>query len=50
MQEHVVVASYMVEIPGGSSVFGNRVGWFTDHWRVSGISTFATGNLLDVTF
>jgi hypothetical protein len=50
IQEHVVVASYMVEIPGGSRVFGNGARWFTDNWRVSGISTFGTGSLLDVTF
>ena len=50
IQEHVVIASYMVEIPGGSRVFGDGARWITDNWRVSGISTFGTGSLLDVTF
>ena len=50
IQEHVVVASYMVEIPKGSAIFGNRARWIVDDWRVSGISTFGTGSLLDVTF
>ena len=27
-----------------------RRAWFLDDWRISGISTFATGNFLDVTF
>ena len=50
IQEHVVVASYMVEIPGGSNVFGPKARLLTDNWRISGISTFGTGSLLDVTF
>jgi hypothetical protein len=50
IQEHVVVASYMVEIPKGSAVFGSKSRYFLDNWRVSGISTFGTGSLLDVTF
>ncbi len=50
IQEHVFVASYMVEIPKGSAIFGNSSRWLVDNWRLSGISTFGTGSLLDVTF
>jgi hypothetical protein len=50
IQEHVLVTSYMVEIPGGRSIFGPKVRMLTDNWRISGISTFGTGSLLDVTF
>jgi hypothetical protein len=44
IQEHVVVASYTVDVPAGSRLIklsGSK--WVLDDWRVSGISTFATG-------
>ena len=50
VQEHVAVVSYMVEIPGMSRMFGGRGRMALDNWRISGISTFATGNLLEATF
>ena len=44
IQEHVVVASYQVEIPNGSNVVKwEPAKWILDNWRISGISTFATG-------
>jgi hypothetical protein len=52
IQEHVVVASYTIDIPGG----GNKLGGsraarlLLDDWSISGISTFATGNIGAVTF
>lgn len=52
IQEHVVVASYTVDIPNGSGRFGGAgaARWVLDHWSISGISTFATGNIGAVTF
>jgi hypothetical protein len=49
LQEHVVVISYMVDVPGGS----NLVKWgpskyILDNWRISGISTMATGGYENV--
>jgi Carboxypeptidase regulatory-like domain len=50
LQEHVVVISYMVDIPGGSRlVKWEPSKWVLDNWRVSGISTMATGGFSDVT-
>ena len=45
VQEHVLVVSYMYAIPAASSVLGNNriVSAVLDDWRISGISTFATG-------
>ena len=45
IQEHVLVASYQVELPNVSPSFGGNkaVRWVLDNWRVSGISTFGTG-------
>ncbi len=52
IQEHVVVASYTIDIPNGSGRFGGNgaAKWILDHWSISGISTFATGNIGAVTF
>jgi hypothetical protein len=49
LQEHVVVISYMVEVPPGS----NLIKWgpsrhVLDNWRISGISTMATGGFENV--
>jgi hypothetical protein len=51
IQEHVLVASYMYEIPDGSQLFdGNGVAAaILDNWRITGISTFGTGGRGDVT-
>jgi hypothetical protein len=45
VQEHVMVISYMYAVPSASAVLGgNRVvSAVLDNWRLSGISTFATG-------
>jgi hypothetical protein len=49
IQEHVVVASYMLDIPAGSKlVRWDPAKWALDNWRISGISTFATGGFSDV--
>jgi hypothetical protein len=49
LQEHVVVLSYMVDIPGGSRlVKWEPSKWILDDWRVSGISTIATGGWSNV--
>lgn len=52
IQEHVVVASYTIELPNGSARLGESAParWFLDNWSVSGISTFATGGISAVTF
>src|SRR4030095_9684571 len=50
IQEHVVVLSYMYEIPGpGRFMGGNSVAKaILDNWRISGISTFASGGRGDI--
>ena len=49
LQEHVVVLSYMVDIPGGSKlVKWEPSKWVLDNWRISGISTMATGGFENV--
>jgi hypothetical protein len=50
IQRHVVVTSYQIDIPNGGRLLGNSAvarGILND-WRVSGISTFATGRWEDV--
>jgi Carboxypeptidase regulatory-like domain len=48
--EHVVVASYQIEIPNGTRlVKWEPAKWVLDNWRLSGISTFGTGRWSDVT-
>jgi hypothetical protein len=50
LQEHVFVASYMLDIPDGSRLVGwEPARWVLDDWRISGISTFATGASSNVT-
>ncbi len=50
IQEHVVVASYTIDVPGGSRLVPwGPARWFLDHWSISGISTFATGGFANVT-
>ena len=49
LQEHVVVLSYMIDIPGGSKLVKWQPSkWVLDNWRVSGISTMATGGFENV--
>jgi hypothetical protein len=52
IQEHVVVASYTVDVPNGSGKLGGgrAARWFLDNWAISGISTFATGYPAAITF
>jgi hypothetical protein len=52
LQDHVVVTSYQVELPNGGRLLGNSAvaRGILDGWRVSGISTFATGSWSDVSF
>ena len=52
IQEHVVVASYTIDVPNGSGKLGGAAParWLLDNWSVSGISTFATGHHQAVTF
>jgi hypothetical protein len=50
LQEHVLVASFQVELPKASNVMPGAVTrWVLDNWRISGISTFATGGYANVT-
>jgi len=50
IQEHVLVVSYMYALPKASSVLGHSgvVRGLLDDWRISGISTLATGGRGDV--
>jgi hypothetical protein len=48
IQPHVVVASYIVDIPDLSR--RKPLTWILNNWRVSGISTFATGAPAAITF
>jgi Carboxypeptidase regulatory-like domain len=50
IQEHVFVMSYLIEIPGGSKLFrgASAAKWVLDDWRVSGITTIATGGQSNV--
>jgi len=52
LQEHVVVASYTIDVPNLGTKFGNNAVTraLLDHWSVSGISTFATGAPAAITF
>jgi hypothetical protein len=45
IQDHVLVTSYQVDLPNGGRLLGNSAvaRGVLDGWRVSGISTFATG-------
>jgi Carboxypeptidase regulatory-like domain len=48
--EHVLVASYQIEIPNGTKVVKwEPAKWVLDNWRISGISTFGTGRWSNVT-
>jgi hypothetical protein len=50
IQPHIVVASYVVDIPSLSTGKPLPLRWILNNWRVSGISTFATGKLAPITF
>ena len=48
--EHVLVASYMIDIPNGTRlVRWSPAKWVLDNWRISGISTFGTGRWSNIT-
>jgi hypothetical protein len=42
--------SYTLEVPNGSKLLGDKSKWVVDNWRISGISTLATGLPRAVTF
>jgi hypothetical protein len=51
IQKLVLNLSYVVDLPRGSKLLpipGSK--WVLDNWQVSGISTFATGQISNVTF
>src|SRR4030095_14452680 len=48
IQEHVVVASYTIDLP--NRVRTGAAKWLLNDWSISGISTFATGNIAAITF
>jgi hypothetical protein len=51
VQPHVFNVSYIVDIPRGSTLIPGRVSRFIlDNWQVSGITTFASGFPLNVSF
>jgi hypothetical protein len=49
MQDHVVVLSYLYDIPSGARLLGDSAlgRGLLSNWRISGISTFATGKWFD---
>ena len=50
IQPHVAVVSYIVDIPNGTKLIKwEPARWVLDNWRVSGISSFATGGWSNVT-
>ena len=51
LQDHVVVLSYLWDVPGGARLLGDSAiaRGFLNNWRISGISTFATGKWNEVT-
>ncbi|MBY0507954.1 MAG: carboxypeptidase regulatory-like domain-containing protein [Bryobacteraceae bacterium] len=50
-QTHMLVVNYIWDIPSGSRVMPNAVGrLILDHWQISGITTFASGQPSGVGF
>src|SRR5262249_47684146 len=50
IQEHVVVLSYQIDVPQASKrIPGAATRWILDNWRISGITTMATGGFANVT-
>ena len=50
IQEHVVVASFIVQLPNGSGIMPNKFGrGLLDNWQLSSITTLATGGISNVT-
>ena len=49
IQEHVVVASYTIDLPNREGRSG-PARWLLNDWSISGISTFATGNIAAITY
>jgi len=50
-QPHVAVVNYTWELPKGSSVWNTAVARaLLDNWQISGLSTFASGTPVNVTF
>ena len=49
IQEHVVVASYTIDLPSRDGRSG-LAKWLLNDWSISGISTFATGSIAAITY
>ena len=49
IQEHVVVASYTIDLPSREGRSGPAK-WLLNNWSISGISTFAVGNPAAITY
>jgi hypothetical protein len=50
-QPHVAVVNYTWDLPKGSSLWNNAVARaLLDNWQISGLSTFASGTPINVTF
>lgn len=50
VQKQVLNLSYVVELPKGSKLIPGRVStWVLDNWQISGITTFASGQISNVT-
>jgi hypothetical protein len=49
IQEHVVVASYTIDLPSPEGRSG-AAKWLLNEWSISGISTFATGTVAAITY
>lgn len=44
-RRHVFVANYIYEVPNlGKRLNMKALGWFTDNWQISGITSFITGS------
>jgi len=50
IQEHVAVMSYILEIPNASGKLGGSapLKWLLDNWRLSGITTMASGDIANI--
>ena len=48
-RECVVVASYTIDLPNREGRSG-PARWLLNDWSISGISTFATGNIAAITY
>jgi hypothetical protein len=50
VQTHILVISYVLDLPRGSKLVPGRVGRaILDNWQASGVNTFSSGKPMDVT-